>query len=373
MTFVPTPWRTLHLALDLAIVLLQVLAIAWALRRRPRTAARTLRAELPVVVLAAAAAAAAWLPCVLLLGGILGFSLLARVAWTTCTVSVPLVALWAAGRHRAVWPAALAALLIGAKYYGEVWEPGRLEVERLEVPVAGLSAPVKMVHLSDLQTDSFGPLQESVRAQANAFDPDLVVFTGDVINHPSLAGPCADYLAGFKARAGKFFVSGDVDGGYDWRGMLERAGFTFLDGRAMDVRVGPARLGLLGVSVEGAFDRALILRLARQARAPRLLLTHRPDGVFAAADAGVALVLAGHTHGGQVCLPFFGPVVTLTRVARSIAAGGLHRFGPAWIEVSRGLGWEGHVAPRVRAFCRPQLVLLTLRPAPPGAARAVAR
>jgi predicted MPP superfamily phosphohydrolase len=206
-------------------------------------------------------------------------------------------------------------------------------------------------------------MQSRVREIANEFDPDLVVFTGDMINHPRLASEAGEYLAGFKHRNGKYFVTGDVDGAYDLPEVLARGGFELLDGKSKVVSVGPSRFSLIGVSIAGAWDHDLVKRLSAQAAAtPRILLSHRPDAVTTA-DGLVDLVVSGHTHGGQVCLPFIGPVMTLTRVARSIAAGGLHRSGKQQILLSRGLGWEGHFAPRVRMFCRPHLLLVVLKPA----------
>lgn len=310
-----------------------------------------------------AAALITFAPLVPIIGGILGFSLGARVAWTTFTVTGPVLALSWGLRNRKLAPILIALALVLFKYHGEVLEPNRLDVQRAEIPVKGLKAPVKLVHLSDLQTDQIGPLQARVQKAANDFQPDLVVFTGDVLNHKSLAAPAAAYLKGFQAE-GKYFVSGDVDGVLDLPAFLAAAGFSFMDGRTHTQTVRGARLALSGVAVEDAWDRNLLTKLAHDSQAAdaRLLLSHRPDVLFAARDLGFDVLFAGHTHGGQVCLPFFGPIVTLSRVAREIAAGGVHALVSTTIVVSRGLGWEGHIAPRVRLFCRPHLLLLELVP-----------
>lgn len=299
-----------------------------------------------------------WLPAVGLIGGIVGFALAARVAWTSATVTAPILCVLLARRRKARWLAAGALALLAAKYYGEVWEPNNLEVERVELRLPGLARPVRVVHLSDLQTDEIGPLQRRVQEEANAFAPELVLFTGDLINDPALAPAAAEWLAGFTAPGGKFFVTGDVDSGYDLEGTLARGGFVNLDGKSRTA----AGLGLLGVEIGGWFEPGLMPRLLSETKPPRVLLSHRPDAALSVDT--VDLILAGHTHGGQVCLPLLGPIVTLTRVARKIAAGGLHRLGKVQILVSRGLGWEGHLAPRVRAFCRPHLLLVELLPEP---------
>ena len=74
----------------------------------------------------------------------------------------------------------------------------------------------------------------------------------------------------------------------------------------------------------------------------------------------VDLVVAGHTHGGQVCLPGIGPLFTCTQVPQPVAAGGLHRLLNRWVYVSRGSGHERGQAPRIRLFCPPEVSILTL-------------
>jgi uncharacterized protein len=304
-----------------------------------------------------------WLPAVAYIGGIVGFSLAARLGWTTATVTIPLLCLYLAHARKAPRLAVIAAVLVGVKYYGEVWEPANLEVERISIVLPGLTHKVKLVHLSDLQTDTIGPLHERVRREANAFEPDLVVFTGDAINHPSLEDAAGDWLAGFTPSGRKYFVTGDIDP--DVAGLLLKGGFKNLDGMRAPIEPAGARLTLHGVDIREYRKPGYLARLADGAPRPRLLLSHRPDAALMAEDA-FDLILSGHTHGGQVCLPFWGPVVTLTHVARKIAAGGLHRIGRTQILLSRGLGWEGHVAPRVRTFCRPHLILVELLPSPGG-------
>src|SRR5262249_52267932 len=96
----------------------------------------------------------------------------------------------------------------------------------------------------------------------------------------------------------------------------------------------------------------------------RILLSHAPDAVYALAkDSRVDLVVAGHTHGGQIAVPWFGPLLTLSRVPRSAAAGGLHQVESAgslhWLYVTRGIGMERLQAPRVRLWCPPEVSVVT--------------
>jgi predicted MPP superfamily phosphohydrolase len=78
-------------------------------------------------------------------------------------------------------------------------------------------------------------------------------------------------------------------------------------------------------------------------------------------ESRVALALAGHTHGGQIFVPFFGPPLTLSRIPRHMAAGGLHELNGVPLHVSRGIGMERGSAPQIRFLCPPEISLLTLR------------
>lgn len=362
MSFTWTGYGWLNLGIDALAVMLSLGVVFYALSRWDPDTRLTFN-TFKVCLRALVVAFCGWLPAIGYIGGIVGFSLAARLGWTAATITAPLLCLYLASNRRAPWLALVAVALICAKYYGEVWEPSNLEIERVEVQIAGLTRKVRLVHLSDLQTDTIGPLHERVRLEANAFKPDLVVFTGDLINYPSLAEIAGDWLAGFTPAGRKYFVTGDIDGGAEINGLLRRAGFEKLDGRRQVIEAAGSRLTLLGVDIWDWREPGYLARLADGSPRPRLLLSHRPDAALMSGDS-VDFVLSGHTHGGQVCLPLWGPVVTLSNVARKIAAGGLHRIGQVPILVSRGLGWEGHVAPRVRTFCRPHLILVELIPAP---------
>jgi predicted MPP superfamily phosphohydrolase len=91
----------------------------------------------------------------------------------------------------------------------------------------------------------------------------------------------------------------------------------------------------------------------------RIFISHAPDFVDAMPEP-VDLVLAGHTHGGQVVIPFFGPPRTAIRLPR-LYAGGLHTYRGIPLHVSRGVGMERGFAPPVRFLCPPEICVLDLR------------
>jgi hypothetical protein len=92
-----------------------------------------------------------------------------------------------------------------------------------------------------------------------------------------------------------------------------------------------------------------------------VVLGHSPN--FALGDVAADLLIAGHTHGGQVRLPLVGAIMTLSRIPRRWAAGGLTNLPDGRrLLVSRGIGMERCNAPRLRFLCRPELVVLDLTP-----------
>ena len=358
MEFYWNAFGVVNLFLDLAIVGIFLLFIFFNARLQPS------RNIFAIVRQAALADILLWVFSGLFVGGIVGVALIARTFWTLCTVAMPLLLAFYAVKNKKSLLLVPALMLVFSKYYGEVFEPDNLEVEHAVISVKGLKGSVKIAHLSDLQTDGLRGMHEKVLEAVNGYAPDFMVFTGDVMNHPSLEGEIGAYLKRFRSRRGSFFVGGNVDQLPDMREFIAGAGFVYLDRDYRKIELPAGVIGIVGLGLEDFSDQAVLKgMLGKLGKTDvTLLLSHLPDTLSIARDLPVTVQFSGHTHGGQVCLPFFGPVLTLSHVARAIAAGGLHKVGDLYVVVSRGLGMEGHVSPRVRAFCRPHLILLELKP-----------
>ena len=122
---------------------------------------------------------------------------------------------------------------------------------------------------------------------------------------------------------------------------------------------------MLGLNdVDFADDQAQLALLMQQVRPDdfSLLLYHKPDLAYAARDLGINLYLAGHTHGGQIRLPFYGAVITNSHYGKTFEMG-LYHLDQTTLYVSRGLGLEGMSAPRARFLCPPEVVVVDLAPA----------
>jgi predicted MPP superfamily phosphohydrolase len=250
---------------------------------------------------------------------------------------------------------------------------------------------LRVLHLSDLHlTPSQGRKREWVRALA-ALEPDLVVNTGDNLAHMEAVPAVLDAFDGLLDVPGVFvFGSNDYfapttrnpvkyllpDDGkrhihtppLPWRDLrdgFEKRGWVDLSNRRATLDVAGTTIAFAGVddphlgyddlaAVAGPADDAADLRIG-VAHAPYLRVLDQ----FAA--DGYESILAGHTHGGQLCLPGVGALVTNCDLDTGRAKG-LHRHGDSWLHVSAGLGTSPY-AP-VRFCCRPEATLLTLTPRP---------
>jgi uncharacterized protein len=277
---------------------------------------------------------------------------------------------------RAVAAALLLAAPVGV--YATHVEPFRLQVEsaRLEVPSRRVGhLPVRVGVISDIQTDRVTDHERRAADALMALRPDVILIPGDVFQGTSerfeAERPALRELFGrLRAPGGIYLVLGDVDDAGDHlRPICEAAGIRLLVNEAITVEVGDRRVTIGGVELNyrSAGSRALVERLET---APgdddlRILVAHRPDVALGLEPGSrVDLTVTGHTHGGQIVVPGFGPPLTLSRVPRVVAAGGLHRLDGNAIYVSRGLGHERNQAPRIRFLCPPEVAVVELNGAP---------
>jgi len=305
---------------------------------------------------------------------------LARFLCQALFLEAPLLAGWiafvharAGERRRAAVPAVAALVLVAA--YADAYhvEPRRLEVRRHVVTLGEGGRTLRIGHLSDLQTHRIGEHERRAFQALADLKPDLVAYTGDYLQARlggDLTGPTEDFRrllreAAPRAPLGAYAVPGDVEGD-GWRSLFAGAEVVCLEDAATHRDLpGGGRLAVVGLTNATSRGREPEAVAAALGRAPdaelTLLLGHRPDCVRAVPPGAADLVLAGHTHGGQVVLPFLGPPVTLSRLPRRVAAGGLHRVDGTWLHVSRGVGMERLTAPQVRFLCPPEVSLIEVR------------
>lgn len=253
--------------------------------------------------------------------------------------------------------------IAGYSYY---IEPKWVETTRVTVYISGLPREfdgLRLVQISDLHVGPYtskGDVDGYVKI-VNGLQPDAVVITGDFISK-SIENiyPCAVALENLNPRLATYAVLGNHDFATDpdvVARVLQRIGIKVLRNDADAIARGSQHLWILGVDDVYLFQDDL--PAARQKvsdNGKTILLCHSPDIAQQASDAGIDLILAGHTHGGQVRLPFVGALVV--PVENDQYEAGLYSVGHSQLYVNRGLGV---VEPPVRFLSRPEITLLTLR------------
>jgi predicted MPP superfamily phosphohydrolase len=284
-----------------------------------------------------------------------------------------------------------AVLGAGGLAYAHEVEPERLGVNRQDILIAGLPRAfdgLSIAHLSDIHMDAWMTRAriEKVCRLANSLRPDVIVATGDFISRAmwqenkdgtrrgDIAPGLSEALSVLEAPLGVWGVLGNHDhwaSGEEVSLKLKLAGVRELRNAIAPLERGGSRLWLCGVDDlwAGKPDLPGVLRLLEEKSSPdevALLMVHEPDFADMVATHGrFSLQMSGHSHGGQVALPFIGPPV-LPAMGRKYHTG-LYQLAAAstsaralQVFTSRGIGVAG---PRVRLNCPPEVALLTLRSA----------
>jgi uncharacterized protein len=252
-------------------------------------------------------------------------------------------------------------------------EPNWLErtFQRVKLPCESLTSGVRILQLSDFHASSVVPfslIEDSVEMGLEA-KPDLVCLTGDFVTDASTFDQAeyARILRRLSSAAPVFASLGNHDGGR-WaaraggfaetsvvRRLLQQGGVSLLHNRSEIVRVHGQSIRFVGVG--DLWNHGVHADLAFadvSADDPVILLAHNPDTKDVLADRPWDLMLSGHTHGGQVVLPFLGERFVPVRDKRFIA--GLKQWNGRQVYITRGVG----SIRGVRVNCRPEVTVLDL-------------
>ncbi|MCW2564886.1 MAG: putative phosphohydrolase [Mycobacterium sp.] len=284
--------------------------------------------------------------------------------------------------------------------YASIIERNAFVVREVTMPVLSPgSSPLKVLHISDIHMLPKQRRKQAWLRELARFEPDLVVNTGDNLSHPRSVPAVVQALGDLLSVPGVFvFGSNDYFGPrlknpanyltnpehrvhgeplpwQDLRAAFTERGWLDMTHTRRDLEVAGLRIAVAGVD-DPHLSRDRYDTIAGPANAAANLtlgLTHSPEPRVLdrfAAD-GYQLVMAGHTHGGQLCLPFYGAIVTNCDLDRSRAKGASQWGTRTQLHVSAGIG-TSPFAP-VRFCCRPEVTLLTLVAAPIGGSDVEAR
>ena len=240
----------------------------------------------------------------------------------------------------------------------------RIVVKHQRVSVWGLPSGIdglRIAHVSDLHFRAWGPLYAQTQQLLAGLTYDMLAVTGDFSDRPGrwrkTAEWCRRFFEPLRPPLGTYAVLGNHD---DPRlGRVTDLPLTWLNDESTVPPGGPGRLRVAGIcqNVPGAGRIAHALAEAGEDEAV-ILLTHYPSAIYAVPAGRVQLLLAGHTHGGQVRFPFLGALWTNDRLPRGMARG-LHLVGKTWLHVNPGIGVSFPL--RARIMCHREITVLELR------------
>ncbi|AZB42622.1 metallophosphoesterase [Bacillus sp. FJAT-42376] len=259
---------------------------------------------------------------------------------------------------------------IGGYSYARYMEPGLLDIQ--ELVVADPKIPesfdgMKLIQFSDTHLSEYYTLGqlEHIQEIINDYSPDAVFFTGDLMDDPgSYKHPekIIPLMKKIKAPLGKFAVYGNHDhGGYGsdaYSEIMSRAGFNVLKNETVKIRLANQSFITIGGLDDLILGRPDYERTAGAFHPDsyNILLAHEPDAWIRAKNFPVDLQLSGHSHGGQIQLPFYGPVITPPLA--DIYTEGLYKYGTRKLYVNRGLGTTRLP---FRFLSMPELTVFTLK------------
>jgi predicted MPP superfamily phosphohydrolase len=268
-----------------------------------------------------------------------------------------------------------AAILLYATLIERNW----FAVRRHRIPCLPQgSSTMTILHLSDLHLRAPQRRKRAFLKRLALLEPDLVIATGDFIGDGRSNAETVEAVTAIHPRDASLYVLGSND--YygpkpknplryfskkrrrvlgtpnPWRGLVEALdarGWRLINNTAVQID----GIDVVGLDDEHIGRADLTVARARNGEGFRLAVAHSPDVAEQLAALGYDLIVCGHTHGGQVCIPWFGALVTNSDLPRRMARG-VHRMGDAWLHVSAGLGTSMY-AP-FRLACRPEVCVLEL-------------
>ena len=253
----------------------------------------------------------------------------------------------------------------GCILYARFIEPYRLSITHTKISSPKIptgARPIRIVHLADIHSDATPRLEPALPDAVRQQNPDLILMTGDYFNSLKGLEVFRSCLTALAKIAPTYVVKGNWESDRFPRVRpFDGTEAHELEGTAVRLRVGETTLWLAGSSPRNK----AALRQTLAGLPPdefKILLRHHPSAVFEAADYGIDLLLAGHTHGGQVALPFYGALVTLSKLDKKLESG-LYQFRGTSIYVNRGVGMDGDFLPRIRFWSPPELAVIEIESA----------
>ena len=246
-------------------------------------------------------------------------------------------------------------------------EPNWIEVHRLKIhdrELARILGNTRIVHITDIHmTEGIGFREKQMIRKVNALHPDLIFFTGDVIDDLTQLKPAFELFRHLDARMGIFGVPGDTDlivmNAHSFARELQAGGVDILNNETRPIKLPNGHILWL-IGINDANESGASVKRALQGvpeGVPTIVIAPGPEVFETVSEMGNNLLLVGDTHGGQVGIPF---LIQLSEYAnRTPYMRGLFKKGKTKMYVNRGIGMK--TIP-IRFLCRPEITMIEIKP-----------
>jgi predicted MPP superfamily phosphohydrolase len=245
--------------------------------------------------------------------------------------------------------------------YGYFIEPYRIEVNFIPIRTNKLSnTSFRIVQISDLHCDKRPANEKTIVKMVNELKPDIIVFTGDALNRPSFLPVFKETMKNLDAPFGKFAVYGNWETNH-WPNLdyYSQTGFELLDANTVRLEKNGEAITISGLSCNNPqADWRTLHGLSNETY--NIFLFHYPEFIKSVKNFNVDLYLCGHTHGGQIAIPFYGALITMSKTGKKYESG-MYSVGKTIMYVNRGLGMDIY-PPRIRLFVRPEIAVFDIGP-----------
>jgi len=254
-------------------------------------------------------------------------------------------------------------------------EPRRLTVtyQKLNSDKFRSNRPLRLLHLGDLHIERITARENRLTALIQDLKPDIILFSGDILNlsylHDAKAwGAARTIISHWQAPLGTYLVTGSpaVDLPEIMPELVQDLDIHWLRNSKVTLEFEGGSFDLAGLTCSHRpyIDGPLLENLLTE-KPDRftIFLYHSPDLAPIAARLGVDLQLSGHTHGGQVRLPWIGALFTGSLYGKEFETGRM-KLNDMTLYITRGIGLEGAAAPRLRLFCPPEIILWEISASP---------
>lgn len=251
--------------------------------------------------------------------------------------------------------------------YGFFIEPSTVKLTKIKLS-DDLKPHIKLIHISDIHLERRGVREEIILKTIQQNNPDLILFTGDFLNLSFIQNQEAinqvfELFNQMAALAPVFYVTGSpaVDVIDTIEKIETKTNAVRLNNSNYIFKKDNFAINLIGITcTQKPHQDINFLNSLIDSQRKNILLYHTPDLIYEINNGDkIALMLSGHTHGGQIRIPWFGPLFTGSLYGRKLQSG-MYQLSETILYISRGIGLEGLGAPRVRFLCPPEIIEWTI-------------